>query len=410
MRYQELFPVPVEWLDNVDTTMADTVFDWADREVASKRLEHGEDREALLAPATRTLFSEIGMQSMMLPERLGGGGMDGPEVVMTACASLEAAGTADTGIAFVLANTLALQSSFAIEPGRDEALLERLSQMFTGGEPSIGALVLSAYDDSGTAPSQLFNGLSYQVAARGDTGGVVLDGENIRPQCCGASATLFAFAFDDGGRPALAIAGRDAEGITASNEFRKTGLAASDNAELFLTSVSIPEEDIVSKGVENFLATLSRYYLFCAATACGALLANYEILKEWGDKRVIKGKGQVFKENPLVASIMGDVGAHTARSRLLTYELARMLSRPDIYGPPGAPAMYATATAVFKGSTAMAMRAMDATMELMGSAGYATEWNLERYWRDIKTLEAYVVPETVARVDMARHYFGLKTL
>jgi alkylation response protein AidB-like acyl-CoA dehydrogenase len=53
---------------------------------------------------------------------------------------------------------------------------------------------------------------------------------------------------------------------------------------------------------------------------------------------------------------------------------------------------------------------MDATMELMGSAGYATEWNLERYWRDIKTLEATVVPETAALVDMARHYFGLKTL
>jgi alkylation response protein AidB-like acyl-CoA dehydrogenase len=56
------------------------------------------------------------------------------------------------------------------------------------------------------------------------------------------------------------------------------------------------------------------------------------------------------------------------------------------------------------------MEAMDNTMELMASAGYATEWNLERYWRDVKTLESCVLPETVAQTDLARHYFDLKEL
>jgi alkylation response protein AidB-like acyl-CoA dehydrogenase len=410
MILSEVFPVPVEWLDTVEETMADTVAGWAEREVSSKRLEHGEDREKLLAPATKSLFVDIGLQSIMVPERLGGGGMDSPEAVMTACASLEAVGTVDTGIGFAAANTLAFISSFGLEPGRDDALLDKLAPVFTGGEPAVATLVLPAYADSGAEGNARFNGLDYQVVAAPDDNRFALSGRDVRPQCCGTSAALFAFAFDSGKAPAFGIVSRQAQGLTIGDEFLKTGLAASDNAELVLDSVRVPSEDVVCTGPEEFLSVLDRYYLFCAAVTSGALLATYGILKEWGDTRVIKGKGQVFKENPLVASMMGEVGANTARTRMLTYQLARMLSKPDVYGPPGAPALNATATAVFKGATGAAMRAMDATMELMGSAGYATEWNLERYWRDIKTLEATVVPETAALVDMARHYFGLKTL
>ena len=46
----------------------------------------------------------------------------------------------------------------------------------------------------------------------------------------------------------------------------------------------------------------------------------------------------------------------------------------------------------------------------LASAGYATEWNLERYWRDIKTLSTYLMLETVGPVALARHYFGCRNL
>jgi alkylation response protein AidB-like acyl-CoA dehydrogenase len=140
------------------------------------------------------------------------------------------------------------------------------------------------------------------------------------------------------------------------------------------------------------------------------LLATYDIIKEWGDTRVIKGKGQVFKENPLVASLLGEIGGKMAMGRLLTFNAARLLSAPNLYGPAGSPPVATAATAAFKLAARGAMEAMDNTMELMASAGYATEWNLERYWRDVKTLESCVLPETVAQTDLARHYFDLKEL
>jgi alkylation response protein AidB-like acyl-CoA dehydrogenase len=57
-----------------------------------------------------------------------------------------------------------------------------------------------------------------------------------------------------------------------------------------------------------------------------------------------------------------------------------------------------------------AMDGLDKAMELMASAGYATEWNLERYWRDVKTLSTYLMLETVGPLQLARHYFGCRNL
>ncbi len=50
-------------------------------------------------------------------------------------------------------------------------------------------------------------------------------------------------------------------------------------------------------------------------------------------------------------------------------------------------------------------------MELMGgSAGYATEWNLERYWRDVKTMQIHLGNWELNKMDIARYFYHCKTL
>lgn len=407
MDYQEIFPVPVEWLQDVDRSMASTVAGWADAEVMAGRLEHKEDNESLLAPAMRKLLIDIGLQAMLWPDELGGGGLSTPDAAMTLASVLEQVGRADTGIGFLLANTFALQSAFAVEPHRDGALLEGMAPVVCGDEVVIGSLVLPYY--SGESSAQFF-GLPYQASASSDGEGVGLSAKGARPQCSGANASVFGIACAVEGNPALVLVPSGSKGLSAGQPITKAGLAASLNADIALDNVRMPAAHVVLTGVERLRETLSWYYTFCSAVTAGSLLAVYEILKEWGDTRVIKGKGQVFKENPLVASLMGEIGMRIGTSRILTYNAARMVSAPDVYGPAGSPAIAATAVSTFKQVTRMAMEAMDNTMELMGSAGYATEWNLERYWRDVMTLQSYVSPETVTQTDMARHYFDLKKL
>ncbi|MFH1149398.1 MAG: acyl-CoA dehydrogenase family protein [Actinomycetota bacterium] len=413
MKYQELFPVPVEWVQETDEQMAQTVSQWAEAEVKAGRLEHREDYDALLEPAMRKLMVDLGLGSMLMPDGSGGGGMSTPDAAVTAAVCLELAGYADTGIGFVCANTLALQSSFAIEPNVEAAVLEEIAPLFCSDGLNLAGLVLPGY---GSGKDQgAFLGMEYPATVRNTAKDnsmkpgtlVAVSGTSVRPQCCGANGTLFGVVCGLDGAPALVIVPAASKELKASEPFLKTGLAPSINADLDLDGAS---GTLVFQGEERTLGLLSWYYMACAAVCAGSLLASYEILKEWGDTRVIKGKGQVFKENPLTAALMGEIAGRCGAIRILVYSLARMLARPDLYGPAGSPPIFATATSVFKQASRGAMQGIDNAMELMASAGYATEWNLERYWRDVKTIETYVVPETCASVNMARHYYGLKAL
>ncbi len=410
MSYQELFPIPVEWLEDADRSMAETVSAWGEQEVKARRLEHKEDYDALLLPAMKKLFLDIGLQTLLLPEERGGGGMNSPEAATTATAVLENVGAADTGIGFVFANSLALQYALAIAEKRSDEALGSAAGVFTGDDVSLVSLVLPGYGtDTGDKPR--YYGLDFPATARKADGGWVVTGGPARPQCCGASAAAFAVVCDLGeGVPGVLLVPGDAKGVQRGPAFKKTGLAASANADVTFDGVEVPSSALVLEGMTALRGMLSWYYMACAAVCAGSLQSVHEILQEWGDTRVIKGKGQIFKENPLVASLMGEIGGKMGTSRLLTYNLARMLSKPDVYGNAGGGNLHVTAISAFKQVGRLAMEAMDNTMELMASAGYATEWNLERYWRDVKTVETYVVPETVAETCMARQYFNLKQL
>jgi alkylation response protein AidB-like acyl-CoA dehydrogenase len=409
MKYQDLFPVPVEWIQDADRSITDTVSTWAEQEVKSKRLEHKEDYDTLILPAMNKLFTDIGLQAMMLPEKMGGAGMDTPEAAVTAASVLEQVGAADTGIGFLLANNLALQYAVAVSSNREKESLKAAS-LLGGKDVAVCSLVLPTYG-SDTEERERYYGLDYQATAEKTDKGWKVSGGPVRPQCCGSTADLFGVVCDmGGGEPGLLLIPGKARGLKRGETFKKTGLAASVNSDMTLKNVQVPAGNLVFKGVEPLREMLSWYYLACAAVCAGALQTSYEILKEWGDTRVIKGKGQVFKENPLVASLMGEIGGKMGTSRVLTYNTARMLSRPDIYGPAGSGTNHVAAVSTMKQVSQLAMEAMHNTMELMASAGYATEWNLERYWRDVKTVKTYVFPETVAQTCMARQYFNLKEL
>jgi len=405
MEYREIFPHHEEWLTDVDRALADTASRWSEQEVIAKRLEHEEDYDGLLKPAMDKLFVEIGMQSLLWPEDLGGSAINDPEVAMTMAAVLEQVGRADVGIGFILANTFALQSSFGIGDNRDESKLESLKGMFCGEEAAVASLVLPGYGAGSGGPD--ISGMSFQVRTSKKDGGRVLNSENVRPQCSGAKAALFGVVAGDAeDQPGLFLVREDADGLSRGDQFLKTGLAASINADLVFKDVIVSESDIVFSGIQNYRALMSRYYLCCASVCMGAMIAGWEILKEWGETRVIKGKGQTFKDNPLVASLMGEIGFRLNTSRMMLYGLARVVSKPDIYGRPGDPKVFTTSVSTLCTTARSAMDSLNNAMEMMASAGYATEWQIERYWRDVKTMQTYLGPQMAAQMDAARYYFG----
>ena len=391
MHLNDRFPLPVDWVSEETELLATQVARWAEREVISKRTTHREAYETLHAPALRSLMREVGLQDLLWPEE----GPDGLQSATTIAAVIEQVGRADMGLGVLLANTCALQR---VVP---DSLKARLSE-----KGALAGLVLPDYARQEGAPSPGLHGLGAQASARreGDTWRVWGDG--VRPQCHGAKAAFFGVVCEVDGGPALFAVPGEAQGVTRGAPLQLTGLWASHNADLRLKDVTVPDDQLLLQGDAAYHALLAWYYLGCASAAGGGMLALWKILDDWCESRVIKGKGQPFKSNPLVASMLGEIAGWIGPNRLLLYSLARLLEHP----PTDHGLLLATATGITRTVLRGAMDALDKTMELMGSAGYSTEWNLERYWRDTKTLQAQLLLETAGQMDLARHCFGCESL
>lgn len=407
----DLFPYPRGRLQEPDLDLAAGLQDLAEKEIVEKRLELKEDYEALLGPAYARLMADMGLQRMFWPEEMGGDGHSGPEAAFTVTAALEQVGRADVGLSFLAAHSFALQASLAADGNRKQEACARFAPLFcANGSPVIVSFLLPVFGEEEDAPA--WHGKSYQVKATPTATGWKLSGRRARPTCSGADADLFGAwcAVEGEERPAFILVPGDAKGVSRGPEFKKTGLAASRNADLDLEGVELPAGNCLFREEDEYRRLLSWYYLGVTASAVGALLASYRILREWGDNRVIKGTGNVFKENPLTGALMGEIAKEIAVDRLLAYDLAEMLAEPDTYGDAGSEGVFTAALMIAHQVLASAEHAIHRTMELMASAGYAKEWQLERYWRDVKTLQCYLGAYELAKHDFARWFYGARTL
>jgi alkylation response protein AidB-like acyl-CoA dehydrogenase len=407
----DLFPYPKNRLEKADLDLASSLQGMVEKQVMDKRLELKEDYEKLLGPSLGKLMAEVGLQRMFWPERHGGEEHNQPAASYTVAAALEQIGRADTGLAFLCAHSLALQAALALEGVCREEQCATVAPLFCeGDQPLIVSFVLPAFAEEEGAPE--WRGKGLQVKARSEAGGWTLDGKGVRPTCSGADAGLFGVlcAVEGEEEPAFILVPGDTPGLSRGKEFLKTGLAASRNADLGFSGVTVPAANCAWRGDEGLFRLLSWYYLGLAATATGGLLATYEIIREWGDNRVIKGRGHIFKDNPLTGALMGEIAKEITIDRLLAYDLAGMLAESEAYGGSGSQELYTSALMLVHHIYSSAEYTINRTMELMASAGYAKEWQLERYWRDLKAVQCYLGAYELAKHDFARWFYQTKTL
>jgi alkylation response protein AidB-like acyl-CoA dehydrogenase len=411
MAQLDIFHYPRSRLKDVDLALASSLEGMLEKEVTSKRLELKEDYENLLRPSLEKILVGIGMQKMLWPEALGGEDHNKPDVSYTIVSALEQAARADVGLAFLAAHSLSLQAAMALEGNYDEDACRAFAPLFCDGSaPVIVSFVLATYGKGEVSP--LKGGKYPQVIATSAGDGWVLNGKDIRPSCSGADADLFGVlcSVESEDEPAFVVMPGDASGLYRGAEFKKTGLAASRNAEISLSDVKVPAVNCLWRGEEGFRRLLSWYYLGLAGAGVGALLASYELIKEWGDTRVIKGRGHIFKDNPLTAALMGEIAKEISVSRLLAYDLAGLLAEPETYGDAGSQSIFVAASMIAHDIYSTAENTIHRIMELMASAGYAKEWQLERYWRDVKTVQCYMGSAELAKHDYARWFYQTKTL
>lgn len=411
MSTRDLIPIPGGSIDECDISLVYSLQKWAETEVISKRLEFQEDYDRLLYPALQNLLVNIEMQKLLWKEEYGGAEHNSSQVAITLAHALEQVGRADTGIGFICAATYALSSTFALEDNMNNELCREFAPLFCEGDkPMLASLILPAYGREESNYHPHFRGKYLQATATRKGEEWLINGSDMRPLNSGADAEIFGVfcALEGEQEPGFFLVPADSPGIKRGEMFLKTGLAASRNSNLDMEGVRVPANRLIFRGEQPYIEMMAWLHMGMSAVTVGSLFAAYEIIRDWGDNRVIKGKGQIFKENPLTASLMAEVSHEILLSRLLTHQLAQMLSTPE--GSPYSSGeeydrVYIFSLSIANQVTHAAEKAINNIMELMGSAGYATEWNLERYWRDVKTMQLHLGNWELNKMDIARYFY-----
>ena len=121
-------------------------------------------------------------------------------------------------------------------------------------------------------------------------------------------------------------------------------------------------------------------------------------------------KGQPLKEHDAVAGVLADFVRDTEIVRMCGYQYARMLDRPDLYGPRWSDEIVAKGRAIKYWACDQGMIDVGKAMNLMSSYGADRDWDVEKHWRDLKIVQLWMGGKQLCQAEVARWFFDLETV
>jgi len=330
-------------------------------------------------------LGEAGFHGLLVPEEYGGASMGMQDMGLameTLCA--EGCGMAGTWYLVLTAGMAAV----GIRENGTEAQKEKYLTDIATGERNFSIGI--------TEPEAGTNTLNVATRAEKDGDEYVLNGQKAWITFSDRADNMIIVTrttpleeVDRGtGGISLFIVDMDTPGIDVS-PISKHGMNYSKSCEVFLEDVRVPEEDLLGEEDEGWWALVDmlnpeRIGFAAAGTGIGKLAANTAI--EYANER------EVFD---------APIGSHQAVSFPITKAYARMetaaLMREKaawLYDQDeecGYETNVAKATAVEAG-----IEAVKQSMQAFGGWGYATEYDVERWWREINLTRLAPVSQQMA--------------
>jgi alkylation response protein AidB-like acyl-CoA dehydrogenase len=411
-RYSSLF------ISDEEMAMLETVVKFVEKEIFPKRLdlEGGWHRDERLAEDTLddlyAKLTAIGYQKAGVPVKYGGLGIS----TALRLALNEELSRGDVGFAFHAAKPHAVLGPF-LSTG-NEKMVRHYAEKLVGDDCWTAALMISEPQGGVNIEDPALKGKTLRTKAvrRGD--GYVLNGHKIWAGPAGPAeyfqreklkghlgysvvATLDPEAGDEG--IAVFHVPADAPGMTFSKPIQKMGMCFTDrNCEVWLENVFVPEE-LRTGGVEIMRSRLTTGRLGLAARCVGVAQAGFEIALEFMKDREIGGKP--VRERSLFAAQLGEIASEIQASRAHYLYVASMLDTPEKYGPKWSDAMVGRASAARFTAGKMVLSALSKIIEFMGGYGYSFEYQVEKYYRDIKIVTQGLGGPQRDPMDTIRSYY-----
>jgi len=319
----------------------------------------------------------LGLLGITSPEDCGGSNMD----AIAAVIAHEELSMSDPGFALAyLAHAMLCVNNLA-ENASDYQKKHILPKLCSGewvgcmamSEPHVGTDVLGMKTTAKlTGDDYVINGRKMWI-----TNGTV--DENKTP----ADVVLvYAITGEKNNRPEIStfIVEKGTPGYSVGQKIKgKTGMRASNTAELVFENCKVPKANLVGKEGDSMLHMMKNLEierLTLAAMSLGMAKRSLQIMVRYAKEREAFGKslnhfGQIQK-------YISESYAEFQASRTYVYETARRLDKFNHrLDSDGVKLVAAT----------MAKNVADRAMQVLGGYGYVSEYVVERLWRDAKLIE-----------------------
>ncbi|SCW76795.1 Acyl-CoA dehydrogenase [Paenibacillus tianmuensis] len=187
----------------------------------------------------------------------------------------------------------------------------------------------------------------------------------------------------------------DAPGFTVISNYEKMGLHASNTTELVLENVTVPRENLLGKeghGYKQFLATLDGGRIGIGAMAVGIAQGAYEKSLQYAKER--KQFGRSLSAFQAIQFKLADMAMNIEVARNMVYKAAWLKDQGKGFKKEAAMAK------LF--ASEMGMKVCDQAVQIHGGYGYMKEYQVERFFRDVKLLEIGEGTSEIQRMVIAR--------
>jgi acyl-CoA dehydrogenase len=340
-------------------------------------------------------FAEHGWIGILIPEAYGGAGLG----VLHAGALLQAASSC--GGAMNAASTLHL-SMFGMGPvihhGSEEMKQKYLPPTATG-ELHISFGVTE--DDAGTDTSRI------RTFARKDGDRFILNGKkvwNTKAQQCQKILLLARTTPREECRKPLEgmtlfVADLD-PGHCEIREIKKLGRNAVNSNEVFIHDLPVSAADVVGeegRGFYHLLDGINPERIMIGAEACGIARRALEVAVRYARERIVFDRP--IGQNQAIAHPLAESHAELDAAELLWQKAAWSYDSGEKAGGLANSAKLVCADTAF--------RACDRALQTFGGFGYAREFHVERYWREVRLMKLAPISQEMARNYVAEHVLGL---
>lgn len=345
------------------------------------------DREPVprTPPAFLELIRSERLGALFLPPKAGGLGHD----YVTVALILEELAAGCPGLAAMVAATLHAVTPvlMAGTPEQQRVFLSRVTESSSG---------LAAF--AVTEPEAGSDVAAIAATVRHGEKGYFLSGAKCSIFNAGLAGFYLVFASlaRERGRAGLCavVVPADAPGLETGPPEDKLGLRNAPTARVTFQDVFVPENHLIGEEGAGYLLlmqTLDRGRAFSSAVAVGTARAALEACLAWCRER--RQFGRALIENQAVSFSLAEMATAIQAARLLSWNACRLIDTEGDYSQAAAMAkLFASTTAE---------RVAGEAMDLFGRRAYNKSCQVDKLWRDAKTITTVEGTLNVQRMVIA---------